>query len=126
MVHVGGSACLIGGGGITLGDYSGISPGVKIFTTSESLDGEWMIHPTVPEKYRRPTVKPVSIGAHCTIGANSVLLPGAILHDGACLGALSLTKGQLGEWSIWAGVPARFIRTRGRRSIELARELEQQ
>jgi non-ribosomal peptide synthetase-like protein len=54
-------------------------------------------------------VSPVSIGAHCVIGANSVILPGARMGSRARLGDQSLLAMRCtipaGEW--WSGSPAR-------------------
>lgn len=122
--HISTGACVFGGAGFEMGDYSGLSVGVKAFTATEDLSGEWMLHPTVPAEYRRPIEAPLVIGRHCSVGAGSVLLPGALLYDGACTGALTLVKQSLPEWTIWAGIPARFIRERSRRALELERQLE--
>ena len=40
-------------------------------------------------------------------GANSVVLPGAKVGEGATVGALSLVAESLEEWTVNAGVPAR-------------------
>ena len=124
--HISTGACVFGGEGVEIGDYSGLSVGAKVFTSTEDLGGEWLLHPTVPAAYRRAIAAPLSIGRHCSVGAGSVLLPGARMPDGACVGALSLVKTELPEWSISAGVPARFIRARSRRALELVRQLEQE
>jgi acetyltransferase-like isoleucine patch superfamily enzyme len=107
-----------------MGDYSGISPGVRVFTATEDVSGLSMMHPTVPAKYRAPTKAPVKIGSHCAVGANSVVLPGAELRDGVVVGALSLVKTKLAEWSVYAGVPVRFIRARSRFALDLQEQLE--
>lgn len=46
------------------------------------------------------------------IGANTVLLDGAILRKGCVVGAHSLVRGELPSYSINVGVPARTIGTR--------------
>ena len=126
MVHISTGASILGGSGCEIGDFSGLSPGARVFTATEDVSGDWIMHPTVPAHVRRARSAFVSIGRHCTVGANSVLLPGAFLPDGAVVGALSLVKTELPEWSISAGVPARFIRARSRRALELVRQLEQE
>jgi galactoside O-acetyltransferase len=118
-VHISTGACLLGVHGVEIGDYSAISAGVKLFTATEDLSGEWLCNPQSPANKRRPIQSYVRVGKHCVIGANSVVLPGAEFPDGACLGALSLAKKPLQSWSIYAGVPARFIRARSRRALEL-------
>lgn len=54
------------------------------------------------------------------IGANSVLLPGGLLAEGACLGAASMLNSKTETWSIYGGVPARRIgpRTKPKESAE--------
>jgi non-ribosomal peptide synthetase-like protein len=60
-------------------------------------------------------LRPVHIGKKCLIGTNTTIMPGTVLEDLAVIGASStLTKGaRVNTNSIWAGTPARFIRTRG-------------
>jgi galactoside O-acetyltransferase len=54
------------------------------------------------------------LGKYSQIGANSVLLPSARLGQGAILGALSLLKEGIDEWTIYAGSPAKKIGLRNR------------
>lgn len=116
-VHISTGACIFGAAGVEIGDYSGLSPGVKLFTATEDLSGDWYLHPTSPANLRRVVSSPFRMGAHCTVGANSVLLPGAELGEGACVGALSLVKRPLPGWAIYAGVPVKFIRRRSNRVL---------
>ncbi len=111
-VHISTGASIFGGAGVTIGDYAGISAGVKIFTGTEDLSGDMLTNPTVPAQYRSPISKSIVIGAHCVIGAGSVLLPGAELEEGVCVGALSLVKAKLKRWHIYAGIPAEVIKSR--------------
>jgi dTDP-4-amino-4,6-dideoxy-D-glucose acyltransferase len=116
--HIGTGACIFGGGGFTMGDYSSLSPGAKVFTGTEDISGDWAMGPCVPKHLRRVISRPVRFGVHCTVGTNSVVLPGADFPDGACLGALSMAKSPLSPWSIWAGSPAQFKRSRSRGILE--------
>jgi acetyltransferase-like isoleucine patch superfamily enzyme len=43
------------------------------------------------------------------IGFNSVLLPGSKIRKGAILAAQSVLNKEMGEYEIWAGVPAKKI-----------------
>jgi acetyltransferase-like isoleucine patch superfamily enzyme len=47
------------------------------------------------------------------IGANSVILDGAIIRRGAVVGAGSLVRGEVASYSIVAGNPLRQIGVRG-------------
>ena len=57
-------------------------------------------------------IRPVRIGARCTVGQSAVIFPGATMGDGAILGALSLlAKGRtLPAGTVWGGNPLREIR----------------
>ena len=57
-------------------------------------------------------IRPVRIGARCTVGQSSVVFPGATMEDGSVLGALSLLpKGKrLPAGTVWGGNPLREIR----------------
>lgn len=122
--HIGDSTGVFGGSGVRIGDYVGISPGVKIFTGTEDPSGEWVTNPTVPANLRNPKSAFIEIADHALIGANTVLLPGAMFPEGACVGAISLVKYSLKPWSISAGVPAKFIKDRSRGVIQLVRNHE--
>lgn len=119
-VHISTGACIFGGAGVEIGDHSGISPGVKVFTATEDVSGEWLMHPTAPAELRRVESKAIKIGRHCAVGANSVLLPGADLPDGVVVGALSLVKTPLRGWSVYAGVPVEYRYPRSQLAAQLA------
>jgi non-ribosomal peptide synthetase-like protein len=57
-------------------------------------------------------IRPVRIGAGCTIGQSSVVFPGATMEEGSVLGALSLLpKGRtLPARTVWGGNPLRLLR----------------
>ncbi len=54
----------------------------------------------------------VSIGNDVWIGAKSVILPGVTIGDGAVIAAGSIVNKDVAPYSIVAGVPAKFIKTR--------------
>jgi non-ribosomal peptide synthetase-like protein len=60
-------------------------------------------------------IRPVRIGARCTVGQSSVVFPGAIMEEGSVLGALSLLpKGKtLPAGTVWGGNPLREIHREG-------------
>jgi galactoside O-acetyltransferase len=60
------------------------------------------------------------------IGSGSVVLPGVHLAEGAAIGALSVVKSDVPEFTIFAGSPAKFIRKRSRNVLDLSRELMSQ
>jgi len=60
-------------------------------------------------------IRPVRIGARCTVGQSSVVFPGATMEEGSILGALSLLpKGKtLPAGTVWGGNPLHEIRREG-------------
>lgn len=116
--------CLINGGtaGVFLGDFTGISYGVKVFAHTDDYSGEAMIGPTVPKKYTKVSAAPVKIGRHVVIGAGSIIGSGVNIGDGAAIGAAALVLKSLDGWAVYVGSPARKLRDRKRDLLELERE----
>ena len=127
-VHIAGFTSIVGGGTFYMGDYSTLSWGTRIFTGTEDVSGQSLLGAAVPAPYRVPRRSFVTIGKHCMIGANSVILPAVEIPDGVVVGAMSLVLegAKLKPWSVYAGCPVRFLRERPReKSLELEIELEQ-
>lgn len=124
-VHIAAGAMLFGGeAGIRFGDYSTISSRGVVYALSDDYSGEYMTNPTVPEKYTAVVEAPVEIGAHCIIGTGCTVLPGVSLGEGCSVGAMSLINKSLPPWGIYAGIPARRLKERSRKLLDLCRELE--
>jgi acetyltransferase-like isoleucine patch superfamily enzyme len=116
-VHVAAHVLLSGGGGITLGDFAGISHGAKLLSASDDFTAGALTGPTVPADLRNVRSARIVIDRHAVIGANSVVLPGAQVQEGATLGALSLASGTLQAWKVHAGVPARVVGVRDKEGV---------
>ena len=93
---------------ITIGDYSGIGPGVHIYT---------VFHPTEPAERLseksplwRSQTAPVTIGRKVWIGGRSVILPGVEIGDGTTVGAGSVVTKSLPANVLAVGNPCRVIR----------------
>lgn len=46
------------------------------------------------------------------IGAGSIILDGTIIRKGAIIGAMSLVRGEISSYSIYAGNPVKFVKSR--------------
>ena len=116
--------CLVAGGeeGIIFEDFSGLAYGVKVFTRSDDYSGLTLTNPTIPDKYKRVTKKPIKIGKHSIVGANSIILPGVTLAKGTSIGAMSVVSKSTKAWSIYLGMPARKIKDRKCDLLELERK----
>jgi galactoside O-acetyltransferase len=121
-VHIGTSVTVNASAAVTIGDFSGLSAGVKLFTTDDDYGGEYLTGPTVPQHLSNITTQEVVIGRHCVVGANSVLLPGCNLENGVVVGALSLVRGWLPGWAIYGGVPVRLLRQRSQVLVQKAQQ----
>jgi len=124
FVHIGAHASIVGGGECVLGDFSGLSGGVRIYTGNEDYLGGSLTNPAVPEPWRVPVRSYVRLGKHAIVGANAVILPGVEVGDGAVVGALSLVTRDCEPWTIYGGSPAKPIKERPReRMLELEADL---
>ncbi len=93
---------------IAIGDFSGIGPGVHIYT---------VFHPVVPEErlpvgggFWRSRTAPVRIGENVWIGGGSIILPGVTIGDGTTIGAGSVVTESIPARCIAVGNPCRVIR----------------
>jgi acetyltransferase-like isoleucine patch superfamily enzyme len=55
--------------------------------------------------------RPIKIGSNVWIGRGCILLPGCEIGDNVIIGANSVVKGRIESSSLYAGSPARFIRS---------------
>ncbi|APO67485.1 O-acetyltransferase LpxA-like protein [Rhizobium gallicum] len=118
-IHIASSTVVMGGAGVVLSDFSGLSHGVRIYSVSDDYSGRSLTNPTVPEHLRIPKKGRVVVGRHAIIGSGSVVLPGCDIGEGSAVGALSVVHKPVPEWEIFAGSPARRIAARDRAILEL-------
>ena len=106
-----GSYCTVGsnvilefGEVLTIGDHVSLADGVVILTTTHQLG---------PKEHRAgPVVRnPVVIGNDVEIGANSIILPGAKIGDGARVLPNSVVNASVAPGVTVSGIPARPLRT---------------
>jgi len=109
FVHISAHANIFGAGSIQIGDFACVSHGARILSSTDDLSSSFLCGPMVPAKWRRPVTSPVVLARHTVVGANSVVLPGATLEEGATVGALSLVKSRLKAWTVNAGIPTRIV-----------------
>lgn len=117
FVHVASFVSILGGGEFHLGDFAGVSSGCRVYTGNDDYLGGSLTGPTVPAAYREVVRSFVRIGRHAIVGANSVVLPGVTIGEGATVGALSLVSHDLEPWTVFGGVPARPLKARRRDKI---------
>lgn len=123
-VHVAVMCSLIGKGRIEIGDLSTLSGRVGVYSSSDDYSGAAMTNPTVPAELTNVDHRPVTVGRHVVVGSGCVVLPGADIGDGVAVGALSLVKGRLEPYRIFAGTPARAIAERKQDFLQLEARLD--
>ncbi len=118
-VHIAAGCKLIGGrnASVRIGEFSTLAPNVVLAAGSDDYIAG-IGSPLVPLEFKgQVEIGTIELGRHCIIGANSTILPNVTLHDGAAVGAQSLVKRDISEWTLQCGIPARYLKTRNRNEI---------
>ncbi|WP_232834604.1 acyltransferase [Rhodoferax ferrireducens] len=87
---------------ITIGDHCALGPRVRVLSATHNyhrLD--------LPDE-----AASVTIGHHVWVGAGATILPGVTIGDGAVVAAGSVVTRDVAPFSIVAGNPARFLKSR--------------
>lgn len=92
---------------LTLEDHVGWGPGAKVLGSSHT--GFPIERPIIETDLE---VRPVLVQAWADIGTGAILLPGVTIGKGAIVGAGAVVTRDVPDYSIVAGVPAKFIRWR--------------
>lgn len=119
-VHIATATLLFGGAaGIEIHDFANLSSRIAVYAVSDDYSGEYMTNPMIPEKYKNTVEQKVVIEKHVIIASGSTILPGTILGEGCAIGAMSLVKENVEPWIMVAGIPAKYIKARSRRILDL-------
>lgn len=125
-VHIAAATLLFGGNaGIVIQDFANLSSRIAVYAVSDDYSGEYMTNPMTPEKYKNIIEEKVIIGKHVIIATGCTILPGVSLGEGCAVGAMSLIKKDVEPWSMVAGTPARYIKPRSRKLLELEHQFVQ-
>lgn len=116
-IHISAYVALYGSNGITMENYSGISPMSVIYSAMDDFSGDYLIGPVQPEEATNVLGAPVIIKKYVQIGSNSVVFPGLTIGEGAVIGACSLVKSDVDEWGIYAGIPIKRIKERSKKLL---------
>lgn len=94
--------------GVTIGRYSLLANNVSIIGSDHVYS-----NPNTPIIFSgRPKMKDTIIGEDVWVGANTIIITGIKIGNGAIIGAGSVVTKDIPAYSIYAGVPARFIKMR--------------
>lgn len=118
------SGCSIAGGAtwlFTLGDYSSLSSGVKVWCASDDFVRDLIT--IVPEDFgeikENLIAGDVFVERYTAVGANSVVMPRNHIPEGCTIGALSFVPAAFPfePWTVYAGIPIKAVRKRDRPSV---------
>ena len=126
-VHISAGCKIIGGkkSFVEMKEFSTLAPNVVLSAGSDDyISG--IATPMVPMEFKgNAIIGSIILNKHCIVGAGSVVLPNVVFKEGACIGALSLANKTLEEYSLYAGIPAKFLKNRNKEEIiELEKKLK--
>jgi acetyltransferase-like isoleucine patch superfamily enzyme len=125
-IHIGGYCHLSAGDGIRMDDHSGLSQGVRVYSTTDDYSGKYLTNPTVPAKYTGIIGGTVVLERHVIVGAGSVIFPNVTVGEGSSIGAQSLINRSLDSWGVFCGSPARRLKNRARQLLDLEEKLKEE
>lgn len=108
---------------IVIEDYCSIGNFNQFFSSMDDFSGEHMSGAVVPRRLIGTSSDKIIIGKHSLIAPNCIILPGVHLATGTAIGAFSLVKESTKEFSLYAGIPAKFIKPRSRKLLELEQQI---
>ncbi len=124
-IHIAANCYLAASDGLVMEDFSGLAPGVNIFTGSDDYGGGKLTNPTVDREYIGGKSGTVKLGRHGINGSNSVILPNVEIGEGSSVGALSLVTKNLESWGVYFGSPARRLKSRSKALLSLEKDFLQ-
>lgn len=111
--------CLIEGRMKTIiGDRCFIGPGTKILSSTYKFHGLFTCE-FLPDSCHDTEWGDVIINDDAYIGANSVIMPGVTIGEGAIVGSNAFVNKDLDPWGIYVGSPVRKVGERKKPSDEL-------
>lgn len=100
---------ITGGGGVTIGNYVGLGPGVKIWSVNHRYED-----PDVPWMKQGYDKQAVDIEDDVWLGANCFVMPGTRIGRGAIVSAGTVLMKSVPAFAIVAGNPGRVVGWRKR------------
>jgi len=107
---------------LSVGEYSTLADGVDCYSMDKIIIGSkvaisqraYLCTGTHRiDTLKRPLItKPITIGDHVWVAAESILLPGVSIGEGAVIGARSVVTKDIPSWKVCAGNPCRLIKDR--------------
>ncbi|PJI09698.1 MULTISPECIES: acyltransferase [Clostridium] len=118
-VHIASFVSITGNEKFVMENFTALSTGTKVLTSTDDYSNSYLTNPTVPNEYKNVFSSRVVLEKFSIVGANSVILPGAVLSEGTFIGANSLVKSKTitDSYSLYVGSPIRKIKDMNRNKI---------
>ena len=68
------------------------------------------------------TLRKIKIGNNCFIGCHSIIMPGVTIGNNSVIGAGSVVTKNVPDGEVWAGNPAKFIKTTNELALKIEKE----
>lgn len=122
-VHISAFVALFGGSGIKIGNFCSISSFSAIYSESDDFSGNSLVNPWFSREFK-PGYKAgcITMENFSIIGANCTLMPGISLGEGTAIGSNSLVNADCEGWNIYLGIPAKRIRKRSKKILDLLKD----
>lgn len=96
---------------LEIGEFVGWGPGAKVLGSTHTAEPD--DQPVVTSDL---IIAPVRIGSGADVGVDAVILPGVTVGEGAIVGAGAVVSRDVAPYTVVAGVPARKLRDRSKKS----------
>lgn len=93
---------------ITIGDYTGIGPGVHIYAVGHPVNPTERL--SEGNKFWNSYTAPVTIGRNVWIGGGAIILPGVTIGDNTTIGAGSVVSKSIPANCLAVGNPCKVIK----------------
>lgn len=107
--YINSGTVIFSGNGVRIGNNVLISPNCTLAPVNHEYMSKDKL---IVEQRFKPSKGGIIIYDDVWIGANSTILDGSIIKNGVVIGAQSLVKGILEEYTVYAGNPIRMINKR--------------
>lgn len=122
-VHIAPYTVVYGGSRVVMEDYTGLSAHCAIFSESDDFSGNSMVHPFFSMELKPGYIRgEVVLRKFVQIGVHSTVLPGVELGEGVAVGAHSLVSKSCDPWGVYVGVPAKRVKERSQKLLDLERQ----
>jgi len=93
--------------GVSIGEHTMFGPNVTVVGNNYRFD-----RLDIPMSQQEKTSEGIRIGRDVWVGSGATILDGVTIGDGAIVAAGAVVTGDVGEYQIVAGVPAKVIKDR--------------